>query len=108
MYIFDKNVFHSMGFYYPSRFPTLWQKIDVLADNGTLRSVREVRKEIEANCQFPYIAEWVKNHHGIFLTPGEEEMEIVGNLFQDPQVRNLIKKNNILKGLPVADPFIIA
>jgi hypothetical protein len=108
MYIFDKNVFISMGVYYPNRFPTIWRKIGELAEDGTLRSVREVRREIEGNCQFTHILDWVANHHYIFMMPTDEEMGIVADIFQNEQYRGLVRRNNILRGLPVADPFIVA
>src|SRR5471030_3082879 len=103
MYIFDTNVFTAIGHFYPSRFPTIWAKIDELALNGSLRSVKEVRREIETNCPFAHIEEWVKNHHDIFLTPSDEEAEVVAKIFQKEQYRGLVKRQNILKGLPVAD-----
>lgn len=108
MYIFDKNVFLSLGLYYPSRFPTIWDKIEELAETGILRSVREVRKEIEVNCSFTQISEWVKSHHHIFMEPTNMEIRIVTEIFKKTQYRNLVRKQNILRGLPVADPFIIA
>ena len=61
MYIFDKNVFISLGQYYPSRFPTIWDKIEKLTDTGALRSVKEVRREIEFNCPIAQISEWVSS-----------------------------------------------
>jgi len=108
MYIFDKNVFVSLGHYYPNRFPTIWGRIDELSERGTLRSVREVIKEIEGNCPFEHIAEWVKGHHNIFMTPNNAELRIVTEIFQKEQYRGLIRRTNIMRGLPVADPFIVA
>lgn len=108
MYIFDKNVFISLGHYYPGRFPAIWGRIEQLVDNGSLCSVREVRREIETNCPFKYIAEWVQGHKHIFMTPTEAELNIVRDIFKSSQYRGLVKRQNIIKGLPVADPFIVA
>jgi len=108
MYIFDNNVFVSLGHYYPKRFPTIWGKIDELVGNGTLRSVREVRKEIENNCPFEHISEWVQDNRHIFMTPTETELMIVKDIFKNPVYRDLVRRQNIIRGLPVADPFIIA
>ena len=108
MYIFDKNALMHLGFYYPSRFPTIWDKIEELAESGILRSVREVRKEIEFNCPVKQISEWVKSHHHIFMEPTAMEIRIVTEIFSHAQYRGLVKRQNILRGLPVADPFIIA
>jgi hypothetical protein len=108
MYIFDKNVFIALGHYYPKRFPTIWGRINELVGNGTLRSVREVRREIEINCPFKHISEWVKNNGDIFMTPTEAELTIVRDIFKNAGYRGLVRKQNIIKGLPVADPFIVA
>jgi len=108
LYIFDTNVFYALGVYYPSRFPTLWALLEKLAEDGQLQSVREVRREIEANCPYAHIELWVKSHKKIFKPPKEAEETLVLELFRQEQNRNLVKRQNILKGLPVADPFIIA
>jgi transcriptional regulator with XRE-family HTH domain len=44
----------------------------------------------------------------IFRTPNEEELSIVKDILSDHRFRGLIRRESILKGLPVADPFIIA
>jgi Domain of unknown function (DUF4411) len=108
MYIFDTNVFWAIGNFYPSRFPTIWAKIDKLAENGALRSVKEVRREIERNCPFDCVEEWVKNNRDLFLPPDEEESKIVAEIFKKEQYRNLVRREKMLKGIPVADPFLIA
>jgi len=108
IYIFDTNVFMAMGHFFPSRFPTIWAKIDELAQTKVLRSVKEVRREIEVNCPYDYIEAWVKKHHDIFLPPTEEESKIVSDIFKKEQYRGIVRREKMLKGLPVADPFIIA
>ena len=108
MYVIDTNVFIQLGFYYPSRFPTIWARIDKLAQSGTLLSVREVKNELELGNASAYIAEWVKTNRNIFRTPNEEELGIVKEILSDQRFRGLIRRESILKGLPVADPFIIA
>jgi len=108
MYVFDTNVFITLGLYYPSRFPTIWERINKLVQNGKLCSVREVRNELELGNASPHISEWVKANHKIFKIPTEEEQRIVREILSDNRFRGLVKKENILKGLPVADPFIIA
>ena len=108
MYIFDTNVFGSLAFYYPKRFPTIWKRIDELAECGILRSVREVQREIESNCPSEHIEAWVRSHHNVFMTPNDDEGRIVAGIFRKEQYRALVKRENILKGLPVADPFVVA
>ena len=108
IYIFDTNVFRSLGYYYPNRFPTIWGKINELSEIGLLRSVREAQREIESNCPFKHILDWVSEHHYIFVKPSDEELKIVSEIFKKEQFRGLVRKSNILKGRPVADPFIVA
>ena len=82
--------------------------MEELVQSKALRSVKEVRREIEMNCPFDYIETWVKNHHDIFLPPSEDESKIVAEIFKKEQYRGLVRREKMLKGLPVADPFIIA
>jgi predicted nucleic acid-binding protein len=108
MYVVDTNVFISLGLYYPKRFPTIWNRISSLADSGKLLSVREVRREIETNCSSEHVLNWVDQYRHIFKIPTNEECRIVSEIFQKAQYIGFVKRSNILKGMPVADPFIIA
>jgi hypothetical protein len=108
MYVFDTNVFISLGLYYPKRFPTIWDRVNNLAEEKRLISVREVRRELETKCSDDHILDWVKQHGYVFHIPTNEECQIVSEIFQKRQYLGFVKRNNLLKGLPVADPFIIA
>ena len=108
MYVIDTNVFISLGLYYPKRFPTIWERVNNLADSGSLVSVREVRRELETNCASEHLLNWVEQHRHIFHIPTNEECQIVSEIFKKNQYLGFVKRNNILKGMPVADPFIIA
>ena len=108
MYVIDANVFISLGMYYPKRFPTIWQKINNLVNSGKLISVREVRRELETNCSSEHILNWVKQYRHILHIPTNEECIIVAQIFKKPQYIGFVRNKNILKGMPVADPFIVA
>lgn len=108
MYVIDTNVFISLGLYYPKRFPTIWERVDSLADSGALISVREVRRELETNCSSEHVLNWAERYRYIFHIPTNEECQIVSEIFKKNQYLGFVKRNNILKGMPVADPFIIA
>ena len=108
MYVFDTNVFISLGFYYPKRFPTIWNRVNRLADSGNLVSVREARRELETNCSSEHVLNWVQKYRHIFYIPTNEECQIVSEIFKKNEYIGFVKRKNILKGLPVADPFIIA
>ena len=94
--------------YYPSRFVTIWQRIDELVMKEELFSVREVRREIEENCPSEDIGEWVHRNRHIFRKPNSEELRQVSDIFKHKQFLGFVTKKNILQGRPVADPFIVA
>lgn len=52
--------------------------------------------------------EWAKGHRTIFKPPSDPEMQFVASLFKNKTYQGFVKKQNLLKGLPVADPFVIA
>jgi hypothetical protein len=108
IYVFDTNVFLTLGHYYPRRFPTIWERIDRLATAGELISVREVRNELEYVCSFEHINNWVQVHRHIFRIASALECQIVAEIFQRKQYLGLVRRKSILKGSPVADPFVIA
>jgi len=108
MYVFDTNVFQTLGNFNLKRFPTIWDRIDALVLQKELISVKEVRNEIEFVCHFDHVIEWVKKNRHIFINPSAEECIVVAEIFKTEQSRGLVRRKNILKGSPVADPFIIA
>ncbi len=108
MYVFDTNVFRALDIITPKTFPTIWKHIDDLVHQEKLWSVREVRRELENNCPAEHIEDWVKNNHHIFQQPNDKELYVVSEIFKRPQYIGLVKRQNLLKGLPVADPFIVA
>jgi len=108
VYVLDTNAFYTLGNYYPSRFPTIWRRIDQLVTKEEFRSVKEVRREIEINCPFEHIEEWVRANRHIFHKPDSRELKVVSEIFKRKQFLGLVRKNHILRGLPVADPFIVA
>ena len=108
MYIFDTNVFMTIGVYYPKRFHTIWATIDKLADGGELISVREARSELDYICHYDHVNQWIEGHRQIFLIASDDECKIVAKIFSSEQYRGLVKQQNIIKGSPVADPFLIA
>lgn len=108
MYVFDTNVFQTLGNFKPKRFPTIWDRIDALVLQKELISVKEVRNEIEFVCHFDHVIDWVKRNRHIFVNPSAEECKVVAEIFKTEQYRGLVRRQSILKGSPVADPFIIA
>jgi len=108
MYIFDTSSFATLGNYYPSVTPAIWKRVDTLANNGDLRSVREAFRELNQKCHEEHLQRWIEAHKFIFITPNAEELKLVRKMFEKEQCRNLVRYNNILKGTPVSDPFLIS
>ncbi len=108
MYIIDTSSFLVLGHYYPDSFPSVWQHINSLVQKEKLCSVKEAKRELEINFHTEHLEEWVKSNSKIFKPPSVDEMLIVSEIFSNPTFQDLIKKNNLLKGKPVADPFIVA
>ena len=108
IYIFDTNSLASLKHIYPARFPTFWQDFEGLVRAGEVLSVREVYRELEVWDINPHIRIWMADHKGIFLPPTQEETDFVSEIFKVPSFRALVDQQKILRGGPVANPFLIA
>lgn len=107
-YVFDTCVFRTLDHYYPARFPTLWRRIGEIISDGRIWSVREVRRELDNQSSSDFLKDWVHDNRAIFRIPNAEELQFVNDLFKNPRYLNLVKWQNILKGYPSADPFLVA
>ena len=70
-------------------------------------SVREARRELDQNIK-DHLDRWVDRNKRIFLSPSAEETEFVRRIFEVGHFQQLVSDRNVLKGGPVADPFLIA
>ncbi len=106
-FIIDTNSFRVLSNYYEARFPTFWSLFQDAVDYGTIRSVREVYSELS-----DYEGNWIwnkaKSVKQIFLIPGPTETAFVAQLMTQKKYQALIARAKILRGKPVADPFLIA
>jgi len=107
-YVFDSDsLINLFRHYYPGRFPSLWEKFHALFTAGKLISVREVFNEIGSSEDS--LAIWSKEKKKtLFTEPSIEELEFVGEIFKVQHFQAMIRKQERLKGKPVADPFVIA
>jgi len=107
-YVFDSDsLINLFRHYYPERFPTLWEKFHALASAGELISVREVFNEIGS--REDSLAIWAKEQKDILFSESTTgELKFVGKIFQVQHFQAMIRKQERLKGKPVADPFVIA
>ena len=108
LYVLDTNSIRVRGNFYPDRFPTLWDELAALVSAGRLESVREVAKEIDRQDIRDHVEEWLGEHTGFFAPPSAEELEKVAEILAVPHFQQLIGAKQRLRGLPVADPFVIA
>jgi len=107
-YVFDSDsLINLFRHYFPERFPTLWEKFHALVSAGELISVREVYNEIGS--REDSLAIWAKEQKNtLFIKSTSEELKFVGEIFRVRHFQAMIRKQERLKGKPVADPFVIA
>lgn len=107
-YVFDTSALIVLKNYYPTTFTTLWGRIDKLTRNGTIVSVREVFNELHNYNDVDFIQDWAKENKAIFGKPSNDELLVVQQILAIPHFQTLIGNKAILKGTPVADPFVVA
>jgi hypothetical protein len=108
IYVFDTGPFVVLRNYYPGTFTSFWDGLENLISAGTLISTREVYNELDRFTDAPFVQQWANAHKEIFATPGNDELEFVAEILQVPHFQTVIGNKDILKGTPVADPFVIA
>lgn len=108
IYVLDTSSIVVLKNFYPSRFPSLWKSIDQLLKSERLLSTREVLNELESREGHEFILSWAKTNKHIFAIPGNEELKFVNQIFSVSHFQSLISLESLLKGSPVADPFVIA
>jgi hypothetical protein len=107
IYVFDNDALITLfRYYYPTRFPSLWDKFEKCVRGNKIISVREVYNEIEGHSS--RLGEWVKEHRDFFYPPSSEKLAFVADIFRVPHFQDLVRKQERLQGKPVADPFVIA
>lgn len=106
--VFDTNSLSVFNNYYPTTFPKLWENLNRLADTGILISVSEVLRELENDTRGVSIQDWANSHKSIFAKPSNNELLTVQQILAVPHFQMLISNKAILKGTPVADPFVVA
>jgi len=107
-YVFDSGpLIDLFRHYYPSRFPTLWERFHALVLEDELISVKEVYNEI--NSREDMLTSWAKKEKDkLFSRPTIEEFQFVREIFRVRHFQAMIRKKERLRGKPVADPFVIA
>lgn len=107
-YVFDTTSIRSLQHFYPSVFKTIWDGLDGLVQQQNLISTREVWNELGRQNVSADVLAWAKQNKQIFTTPNAAELQFVAQIFQIQHFQSLIGEQQRLKGMPVADPFVIA
>lgn len=108
IYVFDTSSLRSLQHFYPRVFKTIWNGLDELVAQRDLISTREVFNELERQAVSEAVLQWAKNNKTLFSTPAANELQFVSEIFKIPHFQGLIGAQQRLKGMPVADPFVIA
>lgn len=109
IYVFDTSSILELQAYYPTTFPSFWRKLDDLVyDERRVISVAEVKKEINRQATATHVLDWVDASSLLFTPPTPQEQAYVAEIFAVPHFQNLVGLKHIERGMPVADPFVIA
>ena len=110
-YVVDTNVLRAFfDFYFRDVSPELYDSFDKMIEDGNLISVKEVYNEMEKQHKKDSVtlSELNKIKNIFFFFSNDEEVKIIHDIYSNTNFRNNIKENNILKGWPVADAFLVA
>jgi hypothetical protein len=108
VHVFDSSSFRVLDHYFPLRFPSFWKIFESSVQAGEIVSVREVYKELKGQGIRPHLNSWIDAHKKIFFVPTPDETAFIGSIFAIPHFQQLVAERQRLKGIPVADPFVIA
>jgi len=108
IYVFDTSAFIVLKHFYRDTFKSLWAGLEELAAEGSLVSTREVFNELQNYNDVDFIQDWAKEHKKIYTIPTNAELAFVRQILAIRHFQTLIGGKELLKGTPVADPFVIA
>lgn len=103
-YVFDSGPLIDLKNYPRDIFPTIWNQLEQMFEDGNIISCHEVLREVEDYDD--EIATWAKSNKGYFHRPSLDEQSIVAKILKKHP--ELVRQSNIVSGKPVADPFVIA
>ena len=108
LYVFDTNSFLILQSYTPGSFQSFWTEFDASVARGEIISVKEVLRELKSQVRKTWFQAWLKQKKSLFLAPTKAEGVIVADIFKVGHFQNLVGQQQMLKGGPAADPFVIA
>jgi len=108
-YIFDNNTLTGIfRHYFPDSFPGFWDLFNEAVANGNILSVREVKNEINNYSRKDELEAWAKSNPEFFHDPVVKELQFITKIYSVPMFFNSINQKKLIKGDPLADPFIVA
>jgi len=108
VYVFDSSSFIVVGHYFPSNFPSFWERFNSAILESQIVSVREAYRELDNRATRHHLIDWVNRNKEIFLVPSPEETQFVAEIFSVRHFQQLINEKQRLTASPAADPFIVA
>ena len=107
-YVLDTTFFAHRK-YYSSIFTSFWEAMDEAAQNGSIHSVDEVKKELEAyEGEQENLFEWVRANKHIFTEPQDEiEQKYLAEILKLKKFRQYGERQT-KAGHHWADPHVIA
>lgn len=103
-YVIDSGPIINLNNYFNEIFVTFWNQIDIIFKSGAIISSSEVFRELNQSDDIAFSL--AKKYKEIFLKPDIKEQRLIKEILS--KHKELIKQKNISRGLPVADPFVIA
>lgn len=112
IYILDTNIIRKIFFHLPKKgkyFESVWESLESGIEAGIYISVDECFNELERQFSKDENAfKWIAERKKMFVTPGDEESIIMGQIFSNPKFRESVHIKNILENRPSADAYIVA
>jgi hypothetical protein len=79
-----------------------------MAKSGEIVSVKEVRRELRRWGRWAQVKAWADNYPNFFANPTDDELQFITKIYAIKHFQQNIEQRKLLKGEPVADPFLIA
>jgi len=108
-YVFDTNSLSAIiKHYFPSGFPSFWDKFRSSVEKVQIISVREVKRELADRFSDDQISHLITGNKEFFELPTNEELAFITEIYRVPHFQQNMESKKILSGGSFADPFVIA
>lgn len=105
--VVDTNIFQTILFnHFKSSSPAIYEGLEKMINDEIIISVPEVLRECDA--WNDTAKQWLIDNKKMFQKPKPEECEKITEILSTDDFMSCVKKQNLLEGKPVADPFIVS